>query len=187
MQIDVTRLLASWSAGDEQALKAIMPIMYRELHGRAEDYLRKEGSAISLQATDLVHEVYLRFANRENPMFTNRIHFVAVAAQMMRCILVDRARKYRYLKRGSGQLLLVLDESIIPAESRSPDLLFLDDALNQLALVDRRKSTVVELRIFGGMTIDETASALGISSATVINDYRFAKAWIYRRYRKKGA
>lgn len=86
MQIDVTRLQTSWSAGDEQALKAIMPIMYRELHGRAEDYLRKEGSAISLQATDLVHEVYLRFANRENPMFTNRIHFVAVAAQMMRCI-----------------------------------------------------------------------------------------------------
>lgn len=186
-QLDITSMLSRWSNGDRQILNELMPVIYMELHRRASEYMAKENGELTIQATGLVHEVYLRMAQRTKPNFLNRTHFIAVAAQMMRCILVDRARKYGRIKRGEGVPLVPLEEGKVPGKQSSPDVLFLNDALDKLATLDIRKSTIVELRIFGGMTIAETASALGVSSATVINDYRFAKAWIYRRLRFENA
>ena len=186
-QRDITRMLSRWSSGDSWVLNELIPLLYHELHKLACEHMARENGEQTLQATALVHEVYLRLAQRNNPDFLDRTHFIAVAAQIMRCILVDRARKYRYLKRGNGVPNLSLEEGKVAQKGKDPDVIFLDEALEQLKKIDARKSTVVELRVFGGMTIDETASLLGVSTATVINDYRFAKAWIYRQLRQKGA
>ena len=181
---DVTRLLFDWTNGDEAALARLMPLLYEELRGMAESYLRAEPSGQTLQPTALVHEAYLRLIAQHLPDWQNRSHFFGVASQLMRQILVDRARARRALKRGGGGRKVSLEDTVSFVPERDADLLALDDALNSLAAIDPRKCRVIELRFFGGLDIDETARALDISSATVGRELRVAKAWLYREMKK---
>jgi RNA polymerase sigma factor (TIGR02999 family) len=176
---DVTRLLADWRAGDASALERLTPLVYDELRRLASGYLRRERSSHTLQPTALVHEAYLRLAG-QNQELRNRAHFIAVAAQLMRLILVDHARRKHSEKRGAGAAICSLDEAMIVSEGREPALLALDDALNALAEVDARKAKVIELRYFGGLTTPETAEALGLSTATVERETRVAHMWVGR-------
>lgn len=181
----VTRLLFEWTNGDQTALTRLMPLLYEELHSMAESYLRGEPSGHTLQPTALVHEAYLRLVAQHLPDWQNRSHFFGVASQLMRQILVDRARVQRATKRGGDSQKVSLEDAVSFAPERSPDLLALDDALNGLATIDPRKCRVIELRFFGGLDIDETARALNISSATVGRELRVAKAWLYREMKKE--
>jgi RNA polymerase sigma factor (TIGR02999 family) len=174
----VTELLQRWRAGDHAALDALMPLVYEELRRVAHNHLRRERMGHTLQSTAVVHEAYLRLAGGAG-QFENRQHFFAVAAQLMRQILVDYARKHRSLKRDGGYRL-ALDEAIrIP--DKAVDLVDLDDALRQLSRMDARQGRIVELRFFGGLSIDETAEVLSISSATVERSWASARAWLYRQ------
>ncbi|MGH9760134.1 MAG: sigma-70 family RNA polymerase sigma factor [Blastocatellia bacterium] len=177
---DVTQLLIDWSGGDQTALEKLMPIVYGELRRLASNYLRKERQGHTLQTSDLVNEAYLRLVDYKNLEWRNRAQFFAVAAQAMRRILVDYARKRRYAKRGGGTLAVPLDDSAVLSRERSADLVALDDALNTLASVDPRKSRIVELRFFAGLNIEETAEVLGVSPGTVMRDWTIAKGWLYR-------
>lgn len=181
---DVTRLLFDWTNGDEAALARLMPLLYEELRGMAESYLRHEPSGQTLQPTALVHEAYLRLVAQHLPDWRNRSHFFGVASQLMRQILVDRARVRRALKRGGGVRKVSLEDTVSFAPERDADLLALDEALDSLAAIDPRKCRAIELRFFGGLDIDETARVLGISSATVGRELRVAKAWLYREMKK---
>ena len=172
----VTRLLRQWSAGDKQALDQLMPIVYEQLRKLASRCLQSERPGHTLRATALVNEAYLRLVN-DNPEFNDRVHFFAVAARLMRQILVDHARAQNRQKRGAGAQRLTFDEAVLVAPDQS-GLLEVDDALRRLAGVDPRKSEVVELLYFGGLTYDEAAAALGISAATVHREVRMAKAWL---------
>ena len=179
-QRDVTRLLVNWSNGDRQALEALLPLVYDELRLLAGRYLRRERAGHTLQSTALVHEAYLRLIDQRNVQWQNRAHFFAVAAQMIRRILVDHARKTQTEKRGGQAPRLSLDEAMAVAQDRDVDLVALDDALNGLAEIDEQQARIVELRFFGGLSIEETAEVLKISPATVKRDWVMAKSWLYR-------
>jgi RNA polymerase sigma-70 factor, ECF subfamily len=177
---EVTRLLKAWTAGDEQALEKLTPLVYKELHRVARRCMAGQRSDHPMQTTELVNEAYLRLVNCGQMRWQHRAHFLAMSAQLMRRILIDFARSRGYQKRGGGVLPLSLDEA--PSIGNAPDrnLVALDDALKQLALIDERKSKVVELRFFGGLSIKETAEVLSISIETVVRDWRLAKIWLLR-------
>lgn len=178
---DVTALLRQWSEGDPDAFEKVLPLVYQELHLMAARYLAGERSANSLQATALVNELCLRLLGWDAVRWQNRGHFFGVSAQMMRRVLVDIARRRRADRRGGPHAVRVPLESVeVPAAEPGADLLAVDDALRKLAQEDERKARVVELRFFGGLSIEETAEALGVSVRTVHGDWAFARAWLYR-------
>jgi RNA polymerase sigma-70 factor (ECF subfamily) len=177
----ITRLLLEWRGGSELALEQLTPLVYAELRKLAGGYLRHERPGHTLQPTALVHEAYLRLVDRDHHNWESRDHFFRVAAHLMRLILVDWARRNHAVKRGGGAQQVTLEEIVEPA-SRSPEeLIALDDALTKLGEVDARKGRIVELRFFGGMTVEEVAQSLGLSSATVERETRVAQLWLYRR------
>jgi len=178
---DLTGLLRTWSAGDPRAFDELMPLVYSELHRMALRYLAGERSAVSVQATALVNEVCLRLLGWDQARWQNRGHFFGVSAQMMRRVLVDIARRRRAERRGGPEAVRVpLDAIDVAAREPDADLLALDDVLERLAAEDPRKARVVELRFFGGLSMEETAQALGISLRTAHSDWAFARAWLYR-------
>ena len=181
---DVTELLIDWSNGDQEALNKLMPLVYDELHRLASRYLRRERPNHTLQTTALVHEAYVRLVDENNANWRNRIQFFAVASQLMRHILVDYARRRNAAKRGGEYARLSFDEQMIVSKEKSADLMALDEALNGLAAIDPQQSRIVELRIFGGLTVEETAEALGISPTTVKREWSMAKAWLHRQIKK---
>lgn len=176
---DVSQLLRQWSDGDEHALDALTPIVYAELRQLARRYMKRERPDHSLQATALIHEAYLRLVDYRRMQWQNRAHFFAVSAQVMRRILVDHARRHN-LKRGRGIQHLSLDAAAVVAGERSADLVALDDAMRSLEELDPRKVKVVELRFFGGLSVEETAAVLNVSPVTVRRDWSSAKVWLYR-------
>ncbi len=182
----VTELLAKWRAGDQEALDALVPLVYNELRKAAHRYLRNERPAHTLQSTALVHEVYLRLRRREVQEFENRAHFLAISAQLMRQILVEYARGRNAAKRNAGYRVM-LDDTVNLFKARSVDLVALDDALKELARLDPRQSRVVELRFFGGLSTEETAAVLGISSATVKRDWSTARIWLRHQMTRSGS
>ena len=178
---EVTQLLRAWSQGDADAFDRVLPLVYQELHRMAARYLVGERSTVSLQTTVLVNEVCMRLLGWDPVRWQNRGHFFGVSAQMMRHVLVDIARRRRAERRGGPNAIhLPLDGVDIPASVPPVDLLAVDDALQLLAVEDPRKAQVVELRFFGGLTVEETAEALGISVRTVHTDWALARAWLYR-------
>jgi RNA polymerase sigma factor (TIGR02999 family) len=176
----VTELLARWQVGDEAALRALVPLVYQELRRLAHHFLLNERPGHTLQSTALVHEAYLRLAKAEAGDFKNREHFLAIAAQLMRQILVDYARTRRAGKRDGGQRVTWSD-ALTWAHQRGPDLIALDDALSALSELDPQQGRVVELRFFGGLSIEETARVLAVSPATVKRDWRTARVWLHRQ------
>ncbi len=177
---DVTHLLIQWSKGDTAALDALMPLVYKELRRLAQHYLSREKPGHTLSSTALVHEAYLRLITQRDVTWQNRAHFFGVASRMMRRILVDHARRHGYAKRGGGAMTLALDEVIEAEKPREIDLVALDDALDTLAKLDERQSRMVELRFFGGLSIEETSEVLGVSAPTVKREWATARAWLYR-------
>ena len=175
----VTRLLHAWRLGDEAAIGELTPLVHAELRRMARQYVRRERRDISLPATGLVNECYVRLVDARNVDWQNRAHFLALASRIMRHILVDVARARHYGKRGGGIEHIAVHEQL-KAPEPGRDLVALDDALRALAVVDERKARVVELRFFGGLSNDETAAALDISTKTVIRDWQFAKVWLFR-------
>jgi RNA polymerase sigma factor (TIGR02999 family) len=177
---DVTQLLKAWTTGDEHALEKLTPLVYRQLHRIAQRYMAGERSGHTLQTTALVNEVYLRLVDCGQVNWQDRAHFFAVSAQLMRRILIDFARSRGYQKRGGGAPRISLDEA--PSVCNEPDinLVALDDALKALGAVDERKSKVVELKFFGGLSVEETAEVLRVSVETVVRDWRLAKVWLHR-------
>lgn len=182
----VTELLAKWRAGDQEVLDALVPLVYNELRKAAHRYLRNERPAHTLQSTALVHEAYLRLRRQEVQEFENRAHFLAISAQLMRQILVEYARGRNAAKRNAGYRV-VLDDTVNLFKARSVDLVALDDALKELARLDPRQSRVVELRFFGGLSTEETAAVLGISSATVKRDWSTARIWLRHQMTRSGS
>ena len=177
---NVTRLLAAWRGGDGEALDELAPLIYAELHRIAHRYMRDERPNHPLQTTALVHEAYLRMIDVTRVDWQSRNHFFAVSAQMMRRILVEAARRRGADKRGGNASHVALDEAVVPARDRAADLVALDDALEELAALAPRKARVVELRHFAGLSVEETAQALGLSAETVMRDWRMAKLWLRR-------
>ena len=175
---DVSQLLRAWSDGDQSALERLTPIVYAELRRLAHRYMRGERSGHSLQTTALVNEAYIRLVDYKRMQWQDRAHFFAVSAQLMRRILVERARRQN-LKRGAGVPHVSLDEAAMVGGDRSADLVALDDAMNDLARLDPRKVQVVEMRFFGGLSVDETAEVLKVSPVTVRRDWSSAKVWLY--------
>ena len=177
----ITELLLAWRAGDQRALEALTPLVYQQLHRLAEKYMLGERPNHTLQATALVHEAYVRLVDASQMQWQNRAHFFAVSAQVMRHILVDFARSRKNLKRGGEFKHVSLDEALVIAGgNEDTDIVALDLALRNLAAVDERKSQVVELRFFGGLSIEETAAVLKVSVDTVMRDWRLAKLWLLR-------
>jgi RNA polymerase sigma factor (TIGR02999 family) len=177
---DLTRLLLDWSSGDPDALERLVPLVYDDLRRLAQSYLERERPGHTLQATAVVHELYVGLAKQKRIRWQNRAQFFAVAATLMRRLLVSHARKKRSAKRGGGAVALALDEALNVPEGREPDLLALDEALQVLAEFAPRQSRIVEMRFFGGLTVDETAAVLDVSPATVKLDWSLAKAWLFR-------
>lgn len=184
---EVTKLLLAWRQGKQEALDELMPIVYEELRRQAHHYMQGEKKGHSLQTTALINETYLRLMDCSKVSWKNRMHFFAVTAQMMRRILVDYARAHRYQKRGGGLKKITLDQNQIPSIGRDPDLVALDEALKALAAVDDRRSRIVELRFFGGLSIEETAEVLGVCADTVVRDWRLAKTWLAHEMKKPAA
>lgn len=180
----VTQLLVDWQQGDQSALKKLTPLIYNELRRIAHRYVQHERNGHTLQTTALVNEAYVRLAGQEKPEWQNRSHFFAVTAQVMRHILIDHARRRRYLKHGGQFQQVSMEEASLMSDERAGELIALDEALDELKNFDPRKSKVVELRYFGGLSLDETAAALEISVMTVRRDWRAAKAWLFRRMRE---
>lgn len=181
--VEITALLRAWSGGDTTAQERLIPLVYKELHHLAKRYRRKSGAGDTLQTTALVNEAYLRLVGIHNVDWRDRIHFFAVSAQVMRRILVDATRTRGAIKRGGQtQWVEALDVDAVPASGSYPadDLLALDDALTRLAELDERRARVVELRVFGGLTIEEAAEVLGLSQQSVRRDWKLAKAWLLR-------
>ncbi len=183
---EITKLLLAWSEGEQTALEQLMPLVYRELHRLAKRYLRRERANHSLQTTALVNEAYLRLIDTDQIRWQNRAHFFAISARLMRQILVDFARTSGYQKRGGGLRAVPLDEALLIGEQPDEDLVALDEALRDLAKIDARKSEVVELRFFGGLSIEESAEVLKVSPETVRRDWRLAKSWLRRRLSEGG-
>lgn len=179
-QHDVTQLLLEWSDGDGDALDHLMPLVYEELRGVAHRYMRRERNDHTLSTTALVHEAYLKLVDQHRVQWQNRAHFFAIAAQAMRRILLMYARKRKAAKRGGGQAPAALDENMLVSDDRIEEIVALDEALTRLAAMDERLARVVEYRYFGGLTIDETAEVMGLSSATIKRDWRTARAWLFR-------
>jgi RNA polymerase sigma factor (TIGR02999 family) len=177
----VTTLLRDWRGGDEAALNRLVPLIEGELHRIAVRLMRGERLGNSLQATALVNEAYVRLIDVQHVNWQDRAHFLAMAARLMRRVLVDHARSKGYQKRGGGAVRVTFDELRIGGVQPAPDLIALDEALSALARVDERKTRVVELRFFGGLSVEETADVLGISPETVMRDWRFAKTWLLRQ------
>lgn len=176
----VTQLLDRWRGGEREALDALIPLVYNELHRLAHFYLQGERAGHTLQSTALVHEAYVRMLGQDLPEFQNRAHFFGVAAQIMRQILVDYARGHRAGKRGGGACLLTLDDAVALPHQPEIDLLALDHALNKLAAMDPQQSRIVELRFFAGLSIEDTSAVLEVSPATVKRSWTSARAWLYR-------
>jgi RNA polymerase sigma factor (TIGR02999 family) len=177
---DVTQLLRAWSGGDQQALEKLTPLVYDELHRRARHYVGRERPGHTIQTTALINEVYLRLVDFRGVTWQDRAHFLAVCARMMRRILTDFARARHYQKRGGEAQQVTFDEQLVVSGRPTADLVALDDALKGLAGVDERKSQVVELRFFGGLSVQETAEVLKVSEETVKRDWRLAKLWLLR-------
>lgn len=176
----VSQLLEDWSEGNQAALEQLMPLVYRELRRLAHRYLNKERAGHTLQTTDLVHEAYVRLVDQRRVQWQNRAHFFGVAAELMRRILVDRARHRKRAKRGGDAVMVSLDQAARVKNRSTVDLLALDEALTKLAELDQRKARIVELRFFGGLEVEETAAFLKISAITVMRDWKLAKAWLHR-------
>ena len=177
---EVTQLLTAWSAGDENALDKLVPLVYQELHRIARGYMARERSGHTLQTSALINEAYLRLIDFQQIQWQNRAHFFGICAQLMRRVLIDFARSRRYVKRGGVAVRVPLQDMAEKASLPSADIVAVDDALKALANIDERKSRVVELRFFGGLTVPETAEVLKISSETVMRDWKFAKVWLVR-------
>ena len=182
----ITQLLKAWSNGDGNARDQVMLLVYEELHRMAHRHMRKERPGHTLQTSALVHEAYVRLIDQTDVEWQNRAHFYGIAAQMMRRILVDHARSRQYAKRGGDAHAVSLDEGAIVSEERTAEVIALDEALAGLAVVDQRKSQIVELRFFGGLSIEETAGVLAVSPGTVMRDWTLAKAWLRREMRATG-
>lgn len=180
---DVTQLLKGWSGGDESALEKLVPLVYEELHRAARRYMAGERSEHILQTTALINEAYLRLVDFQHIDWQNRAQFFGICAQLMRRILVDFARSRHTHKRGADAFRIPLEESLIISREPPADVIALDDALKNLAAVDERKSRVIELRFFGGLSIEETAEVLKVSEETVKRDWRLAKVWLLREFR----
>lgn len=176
----VTELLLAWGQGDQSALDRLIPLVYDELYRLAKRYMARERAGHTLQTSALVNEAYLRLIDLKSVRWQNRAHFFAISAQVMRRILVDFARSRNYQKRGGGALQVSFDEALNLSQQQDADLIALDDALNALATVDERKGKVVELRFFGGLSVEETAHVLEVSPDTVMRDWKMAKVWLLR-------
>jgi RNA polymerase sigma factor (TIGR02999 family) len=182
---DITELLLAWNQGDDRALERLMPLVHDELHRLAHHYMRGERPGHTLQTTALVNEAYLRLVDSSRVRWQDRAHFFAVSAQLMRRILVDFARARQKLKRGGDNVQLQLDDALVISREPSPELIALDDSLKTLAAFDARKSKVVELRFFGGLSVEETAEVLNVSPITVMRDWGLAKVWLLRELDKR--
>jgi RNA polymerase sigma-70 factor (ECF subfamily) len=183
---DVTALLTAWKAGDAAALEKLVPLVYQELHRTAHRYMARERTSHTLQTTALIHEVYVRLADFQGISWQNRNHFFAICANLMRRVLTDFARSRRFLKRGGDAIHFAFDETLFGGRERAAGIVALDDALNALAVIDERKSRVVELRFFGGLSVEETAQVLDVSVETVMRDWKLAKVWLFRELSKDG-
>jgi RNA polymerase sigma factor (TIGR02999 family) len=183
---DVTQLLVAWGNGDQAALEQLMPLVYSELHRLAHRHIKKERPGHTLQTSALLNEAFVRLVDQKDVHWQSQAHFFSLAAQMMRRILVDYARKRQFAKRGGKNLQVSLHEELIATKQKSADVVCLDDALTELAMIDERKSRVVELKFFGGCSIEETAEVLGVSPGTVMRDWTLAKAWLRRTMSKNG-
>ena len=181
---DITQVLLAWSGGDPCALEELMPLVQNELHRLARRYMARERPGHVLQTTALINEAYLRLVDCRRVRWQNRAHFFAVSAQLMRRILVDQARARKKLKRGGDSVQISLSDTAAVAKSQGPDVIALDDALKNLATLDERKSRIVELRFFGGLSVKETAEILAVSPVTVMRDWALAKAWLLRELEK---
>jgi RNA polymerase sigma factor (TIGR02999 family) len=181
---EVTQLLIQWSNGDKAALDKLMPLIYGELRQLAHRYMSRERAGHTLQTTAVVNEAYLRLVNRKQVHWQNRAHFFAIAACLMRTILVDHARSHAYAKRGGGAPQIALDEALVVSQQRAAEVVAVDEALQRLAEIDPPQSRIVELRFFGGLTIAETAEVLGRSPATIKREWSTAKAWLYHELNK---
>ena len=177
---DVTQLLRAWTEGDAHALEQLTPLVYRELYRRAHWHMAREHVGHTLQATALVNEIYVRMVDLRGVSWRDRAHFFAVSSRLIRRVLIDAARSRNALKRGGESPHVSIDDAVLVSEQPRADIIALDDALNNLALVDPRKSQVVELRFFGGLDIEETAEVLRVSGETVKRDWKLAKAWLRR-------
>jgi RNA polymerase sigma factor (TIGR02999 family) len=177
---DITELLRAWSGGEQEALAKLTPLVYAELHRAAHRYMSRERPGHTLQTTALVNEVYLRLVDARGVTWQDRAHFFGVCARLMRRVLTDFARSKGYLKRGGGSLHVDVEEALVVSPEPRVDLVAVDDALNALAAIDPRKSQVVELRFFGGLSVEETAEVLKVSPETVKRDWRLAKVWLRR-------
>jgi RNA polymerase sigma-70 factor, ECF subfamily len=182
---EVTQLLIAWSNGEEEALEKLVPLIYDELRRIARRYMRREPAGHTLQTTALVNEAYLRLIEQKGMKWQNRAHFFAISAQLMRRILVSMARARHANKRGGEARQVSLDEALLISEERAAELVALDEAMNELAALDPRRSRVVELRYFGGLSVEETAEVLNISPETVMRDWKRAKAWLYTELNRK--
>ncbi len=176
--LQVTRLLNDWSDGNENALETLMPLVYSELRKMAKYHMRDQPSGHTFQTTELIHEAYLKLAGNEDKKWENRAHFFAVAAQAMRHILVDHARLKSTKKRGENAVRIELDEAPIVSPGRASEIIALNDALIELELLDLRKCRVVELKYFGGLTLEEIAKVLGVTRETIKRDWKFSRAWL---------
>jgi RNA polymerase sigma factor (TIGR02999 family) len=181
---EVTQLLIDWSNGDQAALDKLVPVVDRELRRLAHHYMRGERPDHTLQTTALVNEAFVRLVNRKSIQWQNRAHFFGIAAQLMRTILVDHARSHACAKRGGGAGKLELDEALAMSQQKASEVIALDDALKTLALIDPQQSRIVELRFFGGLTVEEAAEVLKVSPATIKREWSSAKAWLYRELAK---
>jgi RNA polymerase sigma factor (TIGR02999 family) len=182
---EITKLLHGWQGGDGAALDALVPVVYKELRRLAHYELRKERPDHTLQSAALVHEAYFRLVGQNLPRWESRTHFFAIAAQLMRQILVDYARRRRASKRGSGLCMLALDDAVALPQRKDVDIVAIDDALKLLAEVDPRQSRVVELRFFAGLSLEETSEVMGIATATVQRDWTAARAWLHREISRR--
>jgi len=179
-QTEITQLLQKWQEGNNEALETLMPLVYAELKRLAGSYLRRERPDHTLQSAALVNEAYLRLVDQTQTQWQNKAHFFGIAAQMMRRILADHARGHNAAKRGAGMPELELNEAVAQAQTKSVDLLDLEEALQKLEKLDAQQGKIVELRFFGGLSIEDTANVLGISPATVKRDWAAARAWLFR-------
>ena len=181
---EITRLLVAWGDGDESALEALTPLVYEELHRLAHHYMRNERAGHTLQSSALVNEAYVRLIDWKSVRWQSRAHFFGVSAQLMRRILVDFARSRNYAKRGGQLGVIPIDDAVVVSDDKGADIVALDEALESLAKLDERQSKVVELRFFGGLSVEETAEVLHISSGTVRRDWSIARAWLRREITK---
>jgi len=183
---NVTELLRNWGDGDQQAQEKLFQVVYNELHRQAARYLRNEQPGITLQTTDLIHEAYLRLISQQHVEWQSRLHFFAIAAKIMRRILVDHVRGRQAAKRGGSDIRLPLEDAMVVHPGQDLDLVALDEALTRLAAIDPQQSQIVELRFFSGLSVEETAKVLDVSERTVKRDWNVAKAWLRRELSRGG-